>query len=83
MVDDEVKQKVRKFLEEEGYGATVADSLFGVQQLDRMALAKEAMKELIRANCSRDMIVKMTPEEISRAAFQQADMMILREAWKH
>lgn len=82
MVDDEVKQKVRKFLQDEGYDTTVADRVLGGSQTpNRAAVAKEVMKELIRASVSGQLLVRLDHEEISRLAYAQADAMIMREAW--
>lgn len=84
MIDDAVKQKVRKFLQEEGYADAVADKLMaGGYQSARDELAKEAMRELIKAQCSGQMLVKMDVEEISSLAYQQADSMLLRKALLH
>lgn len=79
---DEVKQKVRKFLLEEGYATDVADKLFAGKPLtDRTAKAQEVMKELIRASVSGQLLVRLDHQEIARLAYAQADAMILQEAW--
>jgi hypothetical protein len=83
MIDDAVKQKVRKFLQDEGYGNAVADTLLSDHKAARDEFAKEAMRELIRAQCSGQMLVKMDVEEISQLAYQQADSMLLRKALVH
>lgn len=83
MVDDSVV-RVRKLLQDHGYTSAEIDKLLVANQVNvRDELAKEAMKELIKAQCEGKVMVKLNAEEISRTAYQTADSMLMFRALRH
>lgn len=83
MIDDAVV-RVRKLLQDNGYSLAEIDKLLGANNVNpRDELAKNAMRELVKAQCEGKVMVNLDVEEITRQAYAQADSMLMFRALLH